>query len=226
MSSEETQIVKATPRGGIPINSLADAIEIARQTHKSTFFPRGMDTPEKILVAIQMGMEFGLQPSQAIRSIVVINGMPSWKGDSALGLVRASGKMRGFNTGHEKNDKTPEESYVWVESTRTDDPTPRRHKFSVSQAKRAGLWGKQGPWSQYPDRMLYYRALGFHLRDVYPDVLCGMTIAEEASDIPSTERIAPDATPPTQPDPLLDGVIDGEVTEPTTTSEEPTNGTT
>jgi hypothetical protein len=221
MSSEYTKIVKVTQRGNIPINSLADAIEMSGRMAKSGLVPRGMDSPEKILVAIQMGMEFGLAPLQAVRSLVVINGMPTWKGDSALGLVRASGKMRGFNTGQEKNG---EDSCVWVESSRSDDPTVRRHEFSIAKAKRAGLWGKTGPWSQYPDRMLYYRALGFHLRDVYPDVLCGMTIAEEAIDIPSTERTAPDATPPTQLDPLLDGVIEGEVTEPTTTSEEPTNG--
>ena len=27
-------------------------------------------------------------------------------------------------------------------------------EFSVLMAKRAGLWGKQGPWTQYTERML------------------------------------------------------------------------
>jgi hypothetical protein len=58
-------------------------------------------------------------------------------------------------------------------------------KFSVEDAKRAGLWGKQGPWSAYPKRMMQMRARGFALRDAFPDVLKGLITAEEAEDYPS-----------------------------------------
>jgi hypothetical protein len=54
--------------------------------------------------------------------------------------------------------------------------------FSVSDAKRAGLWGKQGPWSQYPKRMLQLRARAFALRDAFPDALRGLASAEEEQD--------------------------------------------
>jgi hypothetical protein len=60
--------------------------------------------------------------------------------------------------------------------------TPVTAKFSVEDAKRAGLWAKQGPWSAYPKRMLQMRARGFALRDAFPDVLKGMITAEEAID--------------------------------------------
>jgi hypothetical protein len=57
-------------------------------------------------------------------------------------------------------------------------------QFSVADAKRAGLWGKSGPWTQYPRRMLQLRARGFALRDAFPDVLKGLVTAEEAQDYP------------------------------------------
>jgi hypothetical protein len=57
-------------------------------------------------------------------------------------------------------------------------------KFSVADAKKASLWGKSGPWSQYPRRMLQMRARGFALRDAFPDVLKGLVTAEEAFDYP------------------------------------------
>lgn len=59
--------------------------------------------------------------------------------------------------------------------------------FSMSDAQQAGLKGKQGPWAQYPKRMRQMRARSFALRDVFPDVLRGMPMAEEVQDIP-TER--------------------------------------
>lgn len=44
------------------------------------------------------------------------------------------------------------------------------------------LWGKSGPWQQYPKRMLQMRARGFALRDKFADVLGGLISAEEARD--------------------------------------------
>ena len=60
--------------------------------------------------------------------------------------------------------------------------------FSVANAKTAKLWGKQGPWTQYPERMLAQRARGFALRDAFPDALKGIITREEAEDIPTKPK--------------------------------------
>jgi hypothetical protein len=61
---------------------------------------------------------------------------------------------------------------------------PQFGRFTVGDAKRAGLWGKAGPWTQYPVRMLKFRARSFILRDEFGDVLKGLLSAEEAADLP------------------------------------------
>lgn len=63
----------------------------------------------------------------------------------------------------------------------------------MDDAAKAGLKGKQGPWTQYPKRMMQMRARSWALRDVFPDVLRGMPVAEEVMDYAPTER---DITPP------------------------------
>jgi hypothetical protein len=78
--------------------------------------------------------------------------------------------------------------------------TPVTVKFSVEDAKRAGLWGKTGPWQAYPKRMMQMRARGFALRDAFPDVLKGLITAEEAQDYPSQGE--KDITPPRPSNPL------------------------
>lgn len=64
---------------------------------------------------------------------------------------------------------------------------PAFSRFTVADAKLAGLWGKDGPWKQYSARMLKNRARSFGLRDNFGDALKGMRSAEEAQDMP-TER--------------------------------------
>lgn len=55
----------------------------------------------------------------------------------------------------------------------------------MEDARKAGLAGKQGPWTSYPKRMRQMRARAFALRDVFPDVLRGMPVAEELMDTPA-----------------------------------------
>ena len=60
--------------------------------------------------------------------------------------------------------------------------------FSDDDAAKAGLKGKAGPWTQDPKRMRQMRARAFALRDVFPDVLRGLPVAEELMDAPPVER--------------------------------------
>jgi hypothetical protein len=65
--------------------------------------------------------------------------------------------------------------------------------------------GKQGPWGQYPKRMRQMRARAFALRDVFPDVLRGLPVAEELMDTPTEKHMGPAdvVKPATWPDDLF-----------------------
>src|SRR5262245_17698980 len=142
--------------------TLAEAMDFAKLIADSSFVPmdyRGH--PGDIVVALQMGAELGLAPMQALQGISVINGRPSVWGDAALALVRASGFLEDFE---EKIIGTADNRVGYCRMVRRGQTTPIVKQFSVADAKRAGLWGKKGPWSQYTDRMLMLRARGFAMR--------------------------------------------------------------
>jgi hypothetical protein len=61
----------------------------------------------------------------------------------------------------------------------------------MGDAKAAKLWGKAGPWTDYPKRMMKFRARGFLLRDQFGDILKGLRTAEEARDMPSEINVTP-----------------------------------
>lgn len=148
---------------------------------RSGLAPKGMTTPEAIAVAMEMGLEIGLSPMQAIQNIAVINGRPGVFGDAAKALCDASGLMEAFAETIEGEG----DGRKAVCTVKRVGRTPATTTFSVTDAKRAKLWGKDGPWTQYPDRMLMFRARGFALRDVFPDVLKGLVTVEELMDYPA-----------------------------------------
>ena len=135
--------------------------------------------PGNCLIAMQWGAEVGLKPLQALQNLAVINGRPALWGDSVIAIVRGSPLC-------EYVIETDDGQTATCTVKRRGEPEQIR-TFSVDDARAAGLAGKQGPWSQFPKRMRQMRARAFALRDVFPDVLRGLPVAEEIMDTP-TER--------------------------------------
>lgn len=193
--------LKAAPMMAIVPRNMDEVWRLAQAVSLSGLAPNDMKEPEKVMVAILHGMEIGLKPMQAIQRIAVINGRPSLWGDAALALVRASGLMEWIK---ETIDGEGDARVAVCTTKRRGDPEPVTRTFSVQDAKIARLWkkgesaGKITPWVTHPDRMLQMRARGFNLRDVFPDPLGGMYLAEELQG--ETIDAAPAIpTPPTPP---------------------------
>ena len=168
-------------QGFAPV-TLDEAMRFSDMLAKSQMVPKAYQgKPEDVLVAIQWGRELGLAPLQALQNIACINGKPSVYGDAAMALVQASAVCEDIEEYFE-NEGSPNPVAVCV--AKRKGRTPVTVKFSVEDAKRAGLWAKQGPWSAYPKRMMQMRARGFALRDAFPDVLKGLITVEEAQDFP------------------------------------------
>ncbi len=165
---------------GVTVRSLEELWRFSQVIAASDLAPKDYyKKPANVAVALEMGMELGLRPMQAIQSIAVINGRPSIYGDAMLALVQSSGLLDDI----EEYVEGEGDSMTAVCITkRRGRSKPHRTEFSVADAKAAKLWDKDGPWKQYRRRMLQFRARGFNLRDVFPDVLRGMIAFEEARD--------------------------------------------
>ena len=191
--SENTAIERRpvqTGERGIELRDLDAMWRWSNYVAASGLAPKGIEKPESIVVAIQMGLELGLSPMAALQNIAVINGRPTVWGDAQLAIVRGTGELEKFNEYYEENGTR----LLRNPSTFTDTTTAvcyvkrngceaQESSFSVADAKKAGLWGKQGPWSQYPARMLRFRARSFALRDNFGDALRGIRSTEEVMDM-------------------------------------------
>lgn len=180
--SKEIQTTNET--GLIPINdgrmvpnNLDQLWRLSTIVLDSGLAPKQMDRVEKLVVAAAMGMEIGLSYMQSIQNIAPINGRPSIWGDAMLGLVQASGTLESI--AETATGSFPADDYTAVCKAKRRGGQVYENEFSVADAKKAGLWGKQGPWQQYPKRMLKMRARAFTLRDGWSDILKGLHMAEE-----------------------------------------------
>lgn len=175
-------------RRGVQIRSVEDARVFANIAIQSGLLPKDFNTPQKVFIAIQYGAEIGLSPTRSLQSIAVINGRPCVWGDALPALVRSSGLCEYIT---ERVEGDGEKMVAVCVSKRKDAPEPQETRFSVADAKTAGLWGKAGPWKNYPKRMLQMRARAFNLRDNFADALGGMAVREEVMDIIEGEAFDP-----------------------------------
>lgn len=172
--------LQVTNRQGFAPATITEAMEFSKMLADSAMVPRQYQgKPQDIMVCVQWGQEIGLAPMQALQNIAVINGKPSVYGDAMMALVQSSPQCEGIEESIE-GEGTVNPTAVCIAHRKGRKPVTVR--FSVEDAKRAGLWGKQGPWQAYPKRMLQMRARGFALRDQFADVLKGLMTIEEAWD--------------------------------------------
>lgn len=195
---------------GIMLRSLDDLLRFARLAVEHGAAPKGM-TEGQAALAIQAGLERHLGPLAGLSQCVVINGLLSWRGQAAYALIQNSkvcvpGTLMKWLEGEGENKRGVAVAH------RVGYKAPSRSEFSVKDAKQARLWGKAGPWQDFPDRQLQWRALGFLARDIFPDVLGGFPLAEEAIDFEPAEPEKPPLTsrpalsPPSSPDPLFEAL--------------------
>lgn len=196
-------------RMGLAPQSFDEGWRMASLMAQSELVPKNFrNKPADVLVAMEMGIELGLPPMQALQSIAVINGRPSIWGDGFLALLMASPSYIDHDEYYEvdgkrvdglaPDDLKADKSTAVCTFIRRNKATPVTRRFSIAQAKKASLWGKEGPWQTYPDRMLMMRARSWAGRDCFPDVLRGIGTSEEAMDAPP-EIFEATLPPPKEP---------------------------
>ena len=174
--------------------------QFAAMAARSSMVPKDYrGNPEDIMLAVQMGSEVGLAPMQALQNIATINGRPALWGDAQLGLCKMHPEWVSIE---ETTTGAGEAMQALCVVIRNGEP-PVVREFGYTDAKQAGLWGKAGPWTQYPARMMQMRARGFALRDAFPDALRGLLSEHEAQDTPppayAGTTIEATATPVAEP---------------------------
>lgn len=184
LSSRENGTFSMAPR------NFEEAWRMAQLIAASDMVPKDYKgNAGNVLIAMEMGSEVGLKPLQALQNIAVINGRPALWGDAVLAVCQGSAAWDASAFSEEFEGVYPKDDFAAVCTVRRKGGKIITRTFSIADAKEAGLWSKQGPWKQYPKRMLQMRARAFAVRDGFSDVLRGLHVAEEIQDVEDAEYV-------------------------------------
>jgi len=193
VSNDKSTALAVVPR------SVQEARDLAAQYARSSLMPSDLRGKEAdVFVTIMAGLELGMAPMAALRSIHVVKGKPILSADAMVGLVKASGLCEYF-VQVEASAKA-----ATYETKRKGDPRPQLFTFTIADAQLAGLSGDN--WKKYPRQMLMARAKAALARDVYSDVLAGVYEEHEKDEIEDrlpAEGTVIDAEVVTEPDPVV-----------------------
>jgi len=155
-------------------------MKLASQLSSSELVPKSYrGKPQDLFLCWSMGYSIGMSPEMSMQCISVINGKPCLWGDEMLALCMAH---KDFEDIIEEPIMKGDTVSGYTCTIKRKGMSARSNIFTLDMAKKAGLLGKVGPWTQYPERMLKLRARGFTLRDAFPDALKGIKSREEVED--------------------------------------------
>lgn len=143
-----------------------DRLQHAQVVAQSSLIPDGYrNQPANVLWAMDLAEALGIPFPQVMQTMVVMRGRMTMSADLMAAVVRRAGhRLRVREQGMS----------VTATLIRRDDPD---YEFGVTwdeaKARRAGLWGQRGPWTQYPAQMLRSRAITEVCRQGASDALAG-----------------------------------------------------
>lgn len=188
MEEEKKEVAEITASTMMP-TTFNNRYTMSKILASSGLMPNGMDTAEKVCVALQYGYELGLSPMVSVNNIAVVNGKPTLGTDIMHAIVRHSKEYGGVEWVCQDNKKAE----CIVHRINANYREDVRGLYTIEMATAAGLTKKDN-WAKYPARMLKHRALSYALRDAFPDVLAGIYSPDEM-DMETAPEIR-DITPP------------------------------
>jgi hypothetical protein len=207
-TTQAAAIVKREPiavgERGVKLTSFDDIYRFARVVVASKFCPPNFNDAD-CFICISRGLEIGMSPMMSLEAIYIVNNRATLFGDAPKAICEASGLLEDYEQSYEGTEGT--DDFRAVVTSKRRGRKPQTETFSVRDAKTAELWGKKGPWTNYPKRMLMFRARGYNLRDNFGDVLKGFQIGELVDDFDNAKQASgrvvepnfPNGTPPPQP---------------------------
>jgi len=180
-------VIDRSPRireGLVVLETMKELTSMVRHYMRAGMVPRGLEgrsqqeTESRVAVAIEYGMALGFTSLQSMAQVCIVNNRPSLWGDALMSLCLKHPAWAGQKVEYAGTGDARTCTYTCFRLV-AGERMPYSVTFGAADAKRAGLWGKPGPWSLYPDRMMLARARAFALRDSFPDALQGAIGVEE-----------------------------------------------
>lgn len=135
-----------------------------------------------ILRTILKGWELDLSPQRTFDNISMISNKYVMEGQLMLSIIRT--KMPNATISIVQCDNLASV----IKAKRPEETELTEFRYDQSDAKIAGLWGKDGPWTTTPSTQMQWRNIARICRIKFPDVIQGSYLPDEAETIPMPDN--------------------------------------
>jgi hypothetical protein len=161
-----------------------------------------MKTAEQAVMKLIAGRELGLSPLFSLQKLLIVKGQVTCMGEVIVHLWQQQGytwqRILYNRKGEDIELSTAEDKAIygcgiilWSPQgkllTKDIEGNAKPCTFDMDRATIAGLTSKDN-WRNYPDRLLFYRAVAFTARDYTPGITGGMTSTEEMQDVVELQK--------------------------------------
>jgi len=169
------------------LSSFDLAQRMARVLSASTLVPKeyqGADKLPNAIIALEMAQRIGASPLAVMQNLYIVHGKPGWSAQFIIASLNSCGRyspLRFKMTGEMgKSDRTCVAYVIEKATGEVLEGTP----VSIGMAIDEGWHGKNGSkWKTMPEQMLRYRAASFFGKLYAPEIMMGMSTADELHDI-------------------------------------------
>ena len=170
--SEPSEMPVQFPAAQQRVTLLRTYVDLAARLCGTEFVPKGLrGKPAAVLACMLTGQEMGIGPMQALTHIHVVDGRPTQSAE----LMRA----QILRAGHRFSIREKSNTKVTVYGQRSDTGEELAITWTMEDAKTAGLIKDGSAWKHYPRAMLMARATSELARDLFADVLGGVSYTPE-----------------------------------------------
>jgi hypothetical protein len=167
-SVSNTRNTNGNGHASLALVPLSDMQQMAKIGVESNFF--GIKKPTEAMALMLIAQAEGKHPATVFSQYHVIQGRPALKADAMLARFQQAG---GSVQWTERTDKSCAATFAHPQGGKCDI------RWTLDDAKRAGLLNGKSNWNQYPRQMLSARVVSEGVRAVFPGVLGGFYTPEE-----------------------------------------------
>ncbi len=173
-SVSNTRNTNGNGHASLALVPLSDMQQMAKIGVESNFF--GIKKPTEAMALMLIAQAEGKHPATVFSQYHVIQGRPALKADAMLARFQQAG---GSVQWTERTDKACAATFAHPQGGKCDI------RWTLDDAKRAGLLSGKSNWNQYPRQMLSARVVSEGVRAVFPGVLGGFYTPEEVGQFES-----------------------------------------
>jgi hypothetical protein len=156
------------------VEKAAAVFRLADKIADTDFVPSGLrDSPAAVAACILTGRELGIGPMASLKHIQVVRGTPS--------LSAEFKRARARGAGHDIKIVRRDSTECILEGRRRGQKDWATFKYTIADAKLAGLLKPGSAWATRPRRMLFARC---------SSELCDSLFEDTTNGLPTTELIA------------------------------------